>query len=455
MTAAMDFDRRHFLKLSAACAAVTANIATSAAAGPISALGIDATHHGIRPGSPDDQSLALQRAINAAATARVPLALPPGSYRAGDLKLGAGTQIVGVRGATRIVLGQGRELMNAAGADGLTLSGLVLDGGNKPLAKGLLSIAQAGGIRITDCEILNSGGHGILLEAVAGEISGTTVTDAADVAILSYNARGLVIAHNVIRGAGNNGIQILRWENGDDGTIIVDNRVEDIANRSGGSGQFGNGINAHRVGNVIIRGNRVRGCAFSAVRGNTASNIQIVGNTCSDLGEVALYSEFAFEGAVIANNIVERAAVGVSVCNFNEGGRLAVVQGNIVRNLTPKRPAGTDPDDAAGIGIYVEADTAVTGNVVEQAPAAGIMLGWGPYLRDVSVTGNVVRTADVGIAVSVVAGAGAAVINDNLISGAAHGAIVGVDKTRIITGDLAREGAARFAQLAISGNRVR
>ena len=39
-----------------------------------------------------------------------------------------------------------------------------------------------------------------------------------------------------------------------------------------------------------------------------------------------------------------------------------------------------------GIGIYVEADTAVTGNVVESATRAGIMAGWGPYLRDVTIT---------------------------------------------------------------------
>ncbi len=36
---------------------------------------------------------------------------------------------------------------------------------------------------------------------------------------------------------------------------------------------------------------------------------------------------------MIANNTVDGAAFGVSVCNFNEGGRLAVVQGNIIRNL--------------------------------------------------------------------------------------------------------------------------
>ena len=69
---------------------------------------------------------------------------------------------------------------------------------------------------------------------------------------------------------------------------------------------------------------------------------------------------------MIANNTVDGAAVGVSVCNFNEGGRIAVVQGNIIRNLLPKRPIGTAPDDDAGIGIYVEADSSVTGNVVEK-----------------------------------------------------------------------------------------
>ncbi len=88
---------------------------------------------------------------------------------------------------------------------------------------------------------------------------------------------------------------------------------------------------------------------------------------------------------MIAGNTVDGAAFGVSVCNFNEGGRIAVVQGNIIRNLIPKRPIGTAPDDDAGIGIYVEADSAVTGNVIENAPSFGIVAGWGKYLRDVAI----------------------------------------------------------------------
>ena len=221
-----------------------------------------------------------------------------------------------------------------------------------------------------------------------------------------------------------------RSQAGDDGTQVIDNRIEDTGAQDGGSGQNGNAINVFRAHNVTVRGNRIKNAAFSAVRGNAASNIQIANNICTGLGEVAIYAEFGFEGAVISNNTIDGAAIGIAVTNFNQGGRLAVVQGNLIRNLLPKRPAGTDPNDSAGIGIGVEADAAVTGNVIENAPTAGIALGWGQYLRDVSVTGNVVRSAGVGIAVSVTPGAGSAVIADNLIADAKNGAIVGMDQRK-------------------------
>jgi uncharacterized secreted repeat protein (TIGR03808 family) len=451
----MDIDRRHLLGLGAIAAGVTA--AGAGAASPLGTLGLDAAHFGLRPGSSEDQSRVLQNGIDAAARGRAPLAIAPGIYRAGNLKLPAGAQLLGVRGATQIVLTEGPSLLAATGADHVTLSGLVLNGGKRPLgdAHGLLNLENCRSVRIVDCEVLSSGGQGIRCVAVDGEVSGTTLTDIADVAILSYNAAGLLLARNTIIGAGNNGIQIIRWEAGDDGTIVVDNRVENIANRSGGSGQYGNAINVFRAANVIVRGNRIRHCAFSAVRGNTASNIQIEGNSISDAGEVALYAEFGFEGAIIANNNVDGAAIGVSVTNFNEGGRLAVVQGNIIRNLKPQRPPGTDPGDAAGVGISVEADTAVTGNVIENAPFAGIMLGWGRYLRDVAATGNVVRKADIGIGVSVTPGSAATLVANNVISDARRGAIVGMAGTKAVTADLSQGGFESFAHLTINGNRVR
>jgi uncharacterized secreted repeat protein (TIGR03808 family) len=249
---------------------------------------------------------------------------------------------------------------------------------------------------------------------------------------------------------------VWRSKPGDDGTLVVDNRIEDINNKSGGSGQYGNGIAMFRADNVIVRGNRIRNAAYSAIRGNSSSKLQIVGNTCTGLGEVAIFCEFGFEGAVIANNIVDGAAVGVGIANFKDhGGRLAVVQGNLIRNLHAGRPGVSNPNDYPAQGIGSEADTIINGNVIENVAGVGIAAGWGPSLRDVTITANMVRGADYGVAVSVVPGAGAVLIADNMISGARYGAIIGKEWDKTVSGDLSKEDAERYAQLSIKGNQIR
>jgi len=457
----MKISRRDAIGGAVAALAATATPAhaqqASRAAPPISALGRDATHYGVRPNSPDDQTRALQRALDDAAQAQVPLALPAGIYRTGLLRLSNGAQLVGVRGATKLKFSGGASMLLAEGSNNIGLNGITLDGGGiaLPTRRGLIHCLQGRDVRIEACEIVGSGGNGIWFENVAGEVRGNIIRDIATTAVVSFDALGLLVAQNTIQGTSDNGIEILRTAIGDDGTQVIDNRIEDIKAGPGGSGQYGNAINAFRAGNVIVRGNRIRNCDYSAVRGNSASNIQITGNSVSNVREVALYSEFAFEAAVIANNTVDGAAVGVSVCNFNEGGRIAVVQGNIIRNLLPKRPIGTAPDDDAGIGIYIEADSAVSGNVIENAPAFGIVAGWGKYLRDVAITGNVIRNAFVGIGVSVTDGAGTALIDGNLISNAPRGAVVGLDHARPVTPDLSGAGGPRFKQIALGTNTVR
>jgi uncharacterized secreted repeat protein (TIGR03808 family) len=456
----MMLDRRHLIALAAAVAGPL-SIAEETQAAPAgyapAAGGIDAGHYGLRPGHSEDQSRILQRAVDETARARTPLLIPPGVYRVGDLKLPSGAQLIGTRGATKLALTQGSSLISAIAADHLTLSGLVLDGLGRllPERRGLVQLEHCRAMKVTDCEITGCGGSALVCTADAGEVSDNTFTDASDAAIHVLDAAGLIIARNRIDTVGNNGIQVWRSVLGDDGTLVLDNRIENVSNRSGGSGQYGNAINVFRAANVIVRGNRIRNCAFTAVRGNAASNLHIEGNSISNAGEVALYAEFGFEGAVIANNSIDRAAIGISVTNFNEGGRLAIVQGNIIRNLIARRPLGTDSGDAAGIGISVEADTAVTGNVVENAPAAGLMLGWGPYLRDVAATGNVVRNTNIGIAVSVAPGAGTALIANNVIAETRGGAIVGMARSQRVTGDLAKAGAEQYAHIMLQGNRVR
>ena len=451
----MTLDRRMLLTALTATGAAAPLSAVYAAASPSGGFGMDVTKFGVRPNSVDDQSRALQEAINAAAGSRVPLFFPPGVYRAGDLMLPSGTHLVGVPGASRISLGYGASLAAISRAEQIILSGLTFDGGSRPLPerRGLLTIRSTRDFTMRDCVLTGAGGVALLLESTDGEIANNLFVSTTKAAIFSLDATGLAIRNNTIRNAGNNGILVWRSEKGDDGTIVSGNRIEDIAARDGGSGQNGNGVNIFRAANVIVSDNRIKNCAFSAVRGNAASNLQVRGNSASSLGEVAIYSEFDFEGAVIANNTIDGAALGVSVTNFNHGGRLAIVQGNLIRNLVTRGKAFVD-QEARGIGIGVEADTIVSGNVIEKAPVAGIWVGWKEYQRDVSVTGNIIRQSRIGIAVQVSKGAGSALVTDNLISGTTMGAILGMDGLKRVTNDMSRDKPEQYAQLSISGNRV-
>ncbi len=446
----MDLTRRNLL----AAAGTLALAAPAAAAVPLSRFGLDAAQFGVHPGGTSDQSRALQQAINQAARQRVPLWLAPGTYRAGDLKLTSGAHLAGVRGQSRIILTRGPSLFSADNADTITLSGLKLNGGQQKLPDGraLVHIDGTKAVRITDCEINEPGGNGITLEACDGEVTHSTIIAAADTALYTNNCHGLLITANTIRISGNGGIRVWQSSKTHDGSTIADNTIEETHARDGGSGQNGNAINVYRAAGVMVRGNHIRSAAFSAIRGNAASNIQIIGNQCTAIDEVAIYCEYNFENAVIADNVIDTAGSGISVTNFKEGGRLAAVRGNVVRNLQVRRKDQASED--VGVGISVEADTSVTGNTIEHAQIAGISAGWGEYLRDVAITGNVVRACGIGVAVSVVKGAGTATISGNQLAGSKRGAIVGMEWHKRVTGDLALSGAERYPQLKISGNQV-
>jgi uncharacterized secreted repeat protein (TIGR03808 family) len=98
----MKLDRRYFLGLAGLTAAPSAAAPGQAPQlAPMSAAaGVDARQFGLRPGSADDQSHLLQRAVDEAARVRTPLSIPPGIYRVGDVKLSSGAQLFGARGAS-------------------------------------------------------------------------------------------------------------------------------------------------------------------------------------------------------------------------------------------------------------------------------------------------------------------------------------------------------------------
>ncbi|HSP25659.1 MAG TPA: TIGR03808 family TAT-translocated repetitive protein [Saliniramus sp.] len=430
---------------------LSAGLGAAALAGAASAQAaptVDGRGFGLRPDAPDLQTQALERALQASASSGHALALEPGVYRIAGARLPEGTILTGT---PRVVLPQGGDgpILQAEGIASAALSGFSLHGeiGRDAPLGALAGVARA---HISGVTAANAFASAFNLEGCGGRIEQCRITQAS-VAIFARDSTGLMITGNEIDDCANNGIQVWRSQKGFDGTQVLANRITRIRSDRGGSGEYGNGVNVFRAGGVLVSDNVIRACAFSAVRNNAGDAVQIIANNCADLGEVGLFTEFGFEGCVIAGNIVDGAANGIVSTNFNDGGRMSVISGNIVRKLF-RRPDPLSGEILYGIGIVAEADAAVTGNVVEDAPHAGIAIGYGPYLRDVSATGNVLRDCLIGFIVSVVDGTGRAQIANNLISGARDGAIVGFRWQERATGDLAADQARGHPRIALAGN---
>ena len=446
----MILDRRQIMT---GAAGLGAGLAASAGPRAARAQGSDATtgtisvaDFGVKPGKKSDQSEALQKAIDAAAKWGAVLHIPGGEYITGGLILKSDTIISGVPGISVLKLQGGDASLKASTAQNIRLTGLVLDGRNATQDKiALISAEKVDGLVIRDCKISDGNANGISLNACSGHISDNEITAIKETGLFCNNSSGLDISHNHIHNCGNNGIQIWRSSPAEDGTIVTHNHINGIRAQAGGSGQYGNGINIFRADSVQITGNRITDCEFTAIRGNAASNIQITGNSCARLGEVAIYAEFGFEGALIANNLIDRAATGISVTNFNEGGRMAVIQGNMVRNLFLR-------NGKRGTGIGVEADAMVSGNIIEGAPGVGIQIGWGKYLRDVNATGNLIREARVGIGISIVADAGYAYVTNNMISKTTEGGVRAMDHDKLLGPDLAKSSSESYRNIAVFAN---
>lgn len=446
----MILDRRQIMT---GAAGLSAGLAASA--GPREAFAqvsdastgaISVADFGVRPNVKAEQTKAFQKAINTAAKTGSILHIPGGEYNTGKLSLKSNTIISGVPGISVLKLIGADASLTAKSAQNIRLSGLVLDGsGNSHGKTALIEADAVDDLIIRDCKIGAGNANGISLNACSGTISDNEISAIKLTGLFCNNSSGLDISHNHILNCGNNGIQVWRSSPGEDGTIVTHNRIEGVRAEAGGSGQYGNGINVFRADSVQITGNRITNCEFTAIRGNTASNLQITGNSCARLGEVAIYAEFGFEGALIANNLIDKAATGISVTNFNEGGRMAVIQGNMVRNLFLR-------EGKRGTGIGVEADAVVSGNIIEGAPGIGIHIGWGKFLRDVNATGNLVRNARVGIGISVSADAGYAYVTNNMLSKTTEGGVRAMDHDKLLGPDLSKSSSESYRNIAVFGN---
>lgn len=370
----------------------------------------------------------LQREIDKAIEGDGLLRLGPGEYAAAGLRIARPVRIEGVPGRTVLM---GSLFIDAA--DDVQLAGISFAGEGV-----LVTAADARRVIIDNCQFMG-GERGLALERCSGAVRDCAFRDHTDAAIFALDSSGLEISGNTVTAIGANGIMVWTSGKSEDGTLISNNRISRIAARPGDTGQTGNAISVFRAGNVTINGNRMSDCAFSAIRNNGGDNCLMTGNSASRLGETALYCEFAFEGAVIANNIVEGAGNGISITNFDVGGRLATCTGNVVRRCK-------------GFGIFAEAQTVISGNAVEAAIGTGIALGWAFASKALTAANNVVVGCGRGITFSVAEGAGPPMIVNNRITGSRHEAIAAMNHAEVASGDLAIPGAALPAAAVISGN---
>ena len=430
------------------------------AAGPGAAAGLalgskaEAAQHGLDPHSDRDQSHELQTALDKAAEQGGTFFLPAGRYRVSGLRLEQPLHLSGVPGATILVAVTPGPILELSNAPQVTLTGLAFDGaglaGDGTTRSALLAAARCQGLTISSCSFLDSEGSGMALLECAGRVVASRFGMLGKAGLFALDSKGLEIAGNHLHDIGNNAIQVWTSDRREDGTLIIGNRIERVAANDGGDGQNGNGINIFRGGGVTVANNRITDCAFSAVRDNSGDNITIANNNCARITETAIFVEFAFSGAVVTGNMLESVSAGISISNYNEGGRLAVCANNVVRDV---KGGGPNPNGRA-VGIGVEADTVVNANVIENSAEIGLAIGWGHYLRNVNAGGNIIRSCPIGIAVSAAPGAQSALIANNLISGATRGAIIGMNHAEPATGDLALKPDEAPSHLILRNNLI-
>jgi len=409
---------------------------------------LNATDLGLKANSTSDQSEILQGLINSAKDIGLPLFIASGTYHVSGLHLPSNISIFGISGATILKSIDTKTLFTAKDNSNITIKDIDLDGSNAGSDE-LIYFSNCQNITLDNIGIKKSSGNGVYLEKCQGSISNCSIKTAKKAAIHLQDSIAMIANNNHIKDCGNGGILVWRYQRGRDGSIITNNQISGIGSDSG-NGQNGNGINTFLADEVIIANNSITDCAFSAVRANTTNNTVIKGNTCTQCQEAAIFSEFGFSGSIISQNIIDQAAFGIAITNFDDNGRLAICSNNIIRNIWNYSP--TNPDTKPG-GILAEADTAVIGNIIESAQGVGIIAGWGPYLRNVLVSNNIVRDTKIGIGASAVEGAGIAHISNNIISNSSHAAISGMAWEKPVGDDLS-EKPDQFKNIRVKSNSI-
>lgn len=395
----------------------------------------------------------LATRLREAARKGAAVALPAGRIELLGLDLPDGTILTGVPGRTVLALSGLGPLLSASMARKITLEGLVLEGsaGFVDKGKGLLDFSDVVGLSIRGCVIQGSAAHGVKLTRCGGIFAQNHIVRAADAGFHSQDGLGMEIDGNHVSQCGDNGVVLWSTVAGRyDGARLRNTAIEDIYNRSGGNGPYGNGVLVWGAGSVRIERNVIRRCAYSAVRNNAGHSVEVIGNDCRDFGEKAMYAEYGARNSTFRDNRIENAGAGIAVANADRGTDGALVAGNLIVGMRPSRPdSDFGPDMLWLTGILVEKNAVVTGNRIVGSGWIGVALGgWRENLR---AEDNEISGVDYGVVFATGDSVGEATIIRNRIQ-ARKAAVIASAGMHFFPEDLTKPGAKTYPRLTLRDN---
>lgn len=134
----------------------------------------------------------------------------------------------------------------------------------------------------------------------------------------------------------------------------------------------------------------IKGIGGHGLLGEEVADLRVSHNRFKDCGASAIRLT-SIGYCRIDANIIDRAATGISL--VQPGGAQARIDGNDIRDLYFRKFGETQ-----GTGIFAEGNCAVVGNVVENVPGYGVLLGDAPSVSPSDVRGNRISGAYIGIA---------------------------------------------------------
>lgn len=395
----------------------------------------------------------LAQRLREAARKGAAVSLPAGEITLARLDLPDGAILQGVPGRTILKLSGLGPLLSASMARKITLENLVFDGGDgvTPKEKGLLDFSDVVNLSIRGCVIRRSSARGVMLARCGGVFAQNEIADVADAGVCSRDGLGVDFDSNHIHRCADNGLVIHATSAGRyDGSRIRNNLVEDVANRSGGNGPYGNGVLVWGAGTIRVERNRIYRCAYSAVRNNAGHGVDVIGNDCKGFREKAMYAEFGAKNSVFRDNRIEDAGAGIAIANADQGTDGAIVSGNTIISMKESHP---DPEFGPQMlwltGILAEKNADITGNRIIGPGWIGIALGgWRENLR---AEANEISGVDYGIVLATGEGAGDATVAHNRIS-AKKAAVIASAGMNFLPGDLTKSGAEKYPRLIVRDN---